>query len=89
MTTNPSSALWLPLFDELADPLVVARLAAEAEDVGRDGFSAWDHLTWAAPVGRVTDPWTSLAAAAATESLRLARRRPARLAREAAEVAFS
>jgi hypothetical protein len=28
------SALWLPLSDELADPMVVARLAAEAEEAG-------------------------------------------------------
>jgi len=94
MTTNPRSALWIPLFDELADPLVAARLAAEAEEVGWDGFFVWDHLTWAAPVERVADPWISLAAAAAaTESLRLgpmatplARRRPAKLARETASL---
>jgi alkanesulfonate monooxygenase SsuD/methylene tetrahydromethanopterin reductase-like flavin-dependent oxidoreductase (luciferase family) len=46
MTANPRSALWVPLFDELADPLVVARLAAEAEEVGWDGFFVWDRLTW-------------------------------------------
>ena len=28
------SALWLPLFDDLADPVVVARLAGEAEEAG-------------------------------------------------------
>ncbi|HWL98793.1 MAG TPA: LLM class flavin-dependent oxidoreductase [Nocardioidaceae bacterium] len=94
MTTNPRSALWIPLFDELADPLVAARLAAEAEEVGWDGFFVWDHVTWAAPVERVADPWISLAAAAAsTESIRLgpmatplARRRPAKLARETASL---
>ena len=94
MTTNPRSAMWIPLFDELANPLVAARLAAEAEEVGWDGFFVWDHLTWAAPVERVADPWVSLAAAAAaTESLRLgpmatplARRRPAKLARETASL---
>jgi alkanesulfonate monooxygenase SsuD/methylene tetrahydromethanopterin reductase-like flavin-dependent oxidoreductase (luciferase family) len=94
MTKNPRSALWLPLFDELADPLVAARIAAEAEELGWDGFFVWDHLTWAAPVGRVADPWISLAAVAtATESLRLgpmatplARRRPAKLARETASL---
>ena len=31
------SALWVPLFDELADPLLVARLAAEAEEAGWHG----------------------------------------------------
>jgi len=38
MTTESRSALWVPLFDELADPRVAARLAAEAEEVGWDGF---------------------------------------------------
>jgi hypothetical protein len=28
------SGLWLPLFEELADPGVVARLAADAEERG-------------------------------------------------------
>jgi alkanesulfonate monooxygenase SsuD/methylene tetrahydromethanopterin reductase-like flavin-dependent oxidoreductase (luciferase family) len=88
------SALWVPLFDELADPLVVARLAAEAEEVGWDGFFVWDKLTWPAPVARLADPWISLAAVAtATDALRLgpmvtpvARRRPAKLARETASL---
>ena len=31
------SALWLPLFDSLADPALVARLAAEAEQAGLQG----------------------------------------------------
>ncbi|MDH2426518.1 LLM class flavin-dependent oxidoreductase [Sphaerisporangium sp. TRM90804] len=94
MAENPRSALWFPLFDELADPLAVARLAAEAEEAGWDGFFVWDRLTWPAPVERIADPWISLAAAAtATESLRLgpmvtpvARRRPAKLARETASL---
>lgn len=94
MTTNPRSALWIPLFDELADPLVAARLAAEAEEVGWDGFFVWDRLTWPAPVERVADPWISLAAAAAvTDSLRLGpmvtpvpRYRPAKLARQTASL---
>jgi hypothetical protein len=38
------SALWPPILDELADPVVVAaRLAAEAEEAGWDGFCVWDH----------------------------------------------
>lgn len=94
MTTSPRSALWLPLFDELADPLVAAWLAAEAEEHGWDGFFVWDHLTWATPVERLADPWISLAAVAtATDSIRLgpmatplARRRPAKLARETASL---
>jgi alkanesulfonate monooxygenase SsuD/methylene tetrahydromethanopterin reductase-like flavin-dependent oxidoreductase (luciferase family) len=88
--TRLRSALWLPLFDELADPVVVARLAAEAEQVGWDGFFVWDNLNWHAPVRQLADPWITLAAAAAaTERLRLgpmvvplARRRPAKVARE-------
>lgn len=84
------SALWVPLFDELADPLVTAGLAAEAEEAGWDGFFVWDRLSWPAPVEQVGDPWIALAAAAvATETLRLgpmvtpvARRRPAKLVRE-------
>ncbi|WP_432942911.1 hypothetical protein ACQPXM_38455 [Kribbella sp. CA-253562] len=35
-------ALWFPLFDELADPVVVARIAAEAEEAGWDGVFVWD-----------------------------------------------
>jgi alkanesulfonate monooxygenase SsuD/methylene tetrahydromethanopterin reductase-like flavin-dependent oxidoreductase (luciferase family) len=86
--------LWLPIFDELADPRVVARLAADAEEAGWHGMFVWDHLRWRAPVRDVADPWITLAAiAAATEQLRLgpmvtplARRRPAKLARETASL---
>ena len=51
------SALWLPIFDGLADPVAVARLAAEAEEAGWHGFFVWDHLSWRAPVREVSDPW--------------------------------
>jgi alkanesulfonate monooxygenase SsuD/methylene tetrahydromethanopterin reductase-like flavin-dependent oxidoreductase (luciferase family) len=86
------SALWLPLFDDLADPLVVARLAADAEGAGWDGCFVWDQLCWRAPVRPVADPWIVLAAiATATERLRLGpmvsplpRRRPPKVARETA-----
>ncbi|MGW4847959.1 LLM class flavin-dependent oxidoreductase [Nocardia brasiliensis] len=86
------SALWLPLFDELADPVAVARLAAEAEEAGWHGVFVWDHLRWQAPVQQAADPWITLAAiATATERLRfgpmvtpLARRRPAKVAKETA-----
>ncbi|NGN62688.1 LLM class flavin-dependent oxidoreductase [Streptomyces sp. A7024] len=86
------SALWLPLFDELADPRVAARLAAEAEEAGWDGFFVWDQLCWREPVRQVADSWIALAAiATATERLRfgpmvtvLPRRRPAKVARETA-----
>ncbi len=86
------SGLWLPIFDELADPVVVSRLAAEAEEAGWDGLFVWDHVRWRAPIQAVADPWITLAAAAtATQRLRLgpmvtpiARRRPVKLARETA-----
>jgi alkanesulfonate monooxygenase SsuD/methylene tetrahydromethanopterin reductase-like flavin-dependent oxidoreductase (luciferase family) len=84
------SALWLPLFDELADPLAVVRVAAEAEEAGWHGVFVWDHLRWRTPVTQAGDPWIALAAiAAATERVRLGpmvlalpRRRPAKVARE-------
>ncbi|MBJ8340783.1 LLM class flavin-dependent oxidoreductase [Antrihabitans sp. YC3-6] len=86
------SALWLPIFDELADPRVVARLAADAEEAGWDGVFVWDHVRWRAPVQQVADPWITLTAiATATERIRfgpmvtpLARRRPTKVARETA-----
>ncbi|GLP69290.1 MULTISPECIES: LLM class flavin-dependent oxidoreductase [unclassified Streptomyces] len=86
------SALWLPLFGELADPRVVRRLAADAEEAGWDGCFVWDQLCWRAPVRQVADPWITLAAiATATERIRLGpmvsvlpRRRPAKVARESA-----
>jgi len=90
--TKLRSALWLPIFNELADPKTVARLAAEAEEAGWHGMFVWDHVNWRAPVREVADPWITLAAiATATERLRfgpmvtpLARRRPAKVARETA-----
>jgi alkanesulfonate monooxygenase SsuD/methylene tetrahydromethanopterin reductase-like flavin-dependent oxidoreductase (luciferase family) len=86
------SAVWVPLFDELADPRVAVDLAVAAEEAGWDGFFVWDHLRWHQPVTAATDPWIALAAVAvATERIRLgtlvtavARRRPAKLARETA-----
>jgi alkanesulfonate monooxygenase SsuD/methylene tetrahydromethanopterin reductase-like flavin-dependent oxidoreductase (luciferase family) len=86
------SGLWLPLFDELADPAAVARLAVEAQDAGWDGIFVWDHVRWREPIRDVADPWITLAAvAAATETIRLgpmvtplARRRPVKVARETA-----
>lgn len=86
------SALFLAPFDELADPHVVVRLAAEAEAAGWDGVFLWDHVRWCEPVRDVADPWVVLAAmATATERIRLgpmvtplARRRPVKVARETA-----
>jgi alkanesulfonate monooxygenase SsuD/methylene tetrahydromethanopterin reductase-like flavin-dependent oxidoreductase (luciferase family) len=92
--TGLRSALWLPAFDDLADPAVVAGLAAEAEEAGWHGFFVWDHVNWHAPVRQLADPWVTLTAiAAATERLRLgpmvtplARRRPVKVARETASL---
>jgi alkanesulfonate monooxygenase SsuD/methylene tetrahydromethanopterin reductase-like flavin-dependent oxidoreductase (luciferase family) len=84
--------LYIPPFDELADPALVARLCAEAEEAGWDGAFVWDQLHWREPVAAVGDPQITLAAiAGATERIRLgpmvtplARRRPAKVARETA-----
>jgi alkanesulfonate monooxygenase SsuD/methylene tetrahydromethanopterin reductase-like flavin-dependent oxidoreductase (luciferase family) len=86
------SGLFVPLFGELANPVAVAGLAAEAEEAGWDGFFVWDHVRWRPPVLDVGDPWITLAAiATATTSIRLgpmvtplARRRPVKVARETA-----
>ena len=86
------AAVWVPLFDELADPRVAVDLAVAAEEAGWDGFFVWDHIRWREPVAAAGDPWITLAAiASATERIRLgtlvtavARRRPAKLARETA-----
>jgi alkanesulfonate monooxygenase SsuD/methylene tetrahydromethanopterin reductase-like flavin-dependent oxidoreductase (luciferase family) len=86
------SGLFVPLFDELADPAVVARLCAEAEEAGWHGVFVWDNLRFREPVADVADPWITLAAmATATERIRLgpmvtplARRRPVKVARETA-----
>jgi alkanesulfonate monooxygenase SsuD/methylene tetrahydromethanopterin reductase-like flavin-dependent oxidoreductase (luciferase family) len=91
-TNDLRSAVWVPLFDALSDPLAVAQLAARAEEVGWRGFFVWDHVNWRAPITSVADPWITLAAiATATESLTfgpmvtpLARRRPVKVARETA-----
>src|ERR671922_1262045 len=86
------SGLFMPLFDALADPEVVARLSAEAEEAGWHGMFVWDNLRYREPVVDVADPWITLAAmATATERIRLgpmvtplARRRPVKVARETA-----
>jgi alkanesulfonate monooxygenase SsuD/methylene tetrahydromethanopterin reductase-like flavin-dependent oxidoreductase (luciferase family) len=86
------SALYLPLFEELADPAPVARLCAEAEEAGWDGVFTFDHVRWHEPVVDVADTQITLAAiASATERIRLgpmvtplARRRPVKVARETA-----
>jgi alkanesulfonate monooxygenase SsuD/methylene tetrahydromethanopterin reductase-like flavin-dependent oxidoreductase (luciferase family) len=94
VTDAARAALFLPIFGELADPGLVADLAAEAEAAGWDGLFVWDHMLYAEPVTDIADPWVTLAAVArATERLRLgpmvtpvARRRPHKLARETASL---
>jgi alkanesulfonate monooxygenase SsuD/methylene tetrahydromethanopterin reductase-like flavin-dependent oxidoreductase (luciferase family) len=88
------SGLFLPIFDDLSDPGVVARLAVEAEEAGWDGIFVWDHIAYRDPVRAVADPWVTLAAVAcATAGVRLGpmvtpvpRRRPVVLARQIASV---
>jgi alkanesulfonate monooxygenase SsuD/methylene tetrahydromethanopterin reductase-like flavin-dependent oxidoreductase (luciferase family) len=83
-------AIFLPIFGELAEPRLVADLAAEAEDAGWDGVFVWDHMLYREPVTDIADPWITMAAVAmATERVRigpmvtpLPRRRPQKLARE-------
>lgn len=65
---------------------------AEAEECGWHGVFVWDHVRWREPIRQVADPWITLAAiASATEEIMLgpmvtplARRRPAKVARETA-----
>lgn len=83
--------LTVPIFDELADPRVLADLAASAEAAGWDGCFVWDHVLYRPPASAATDPWIALAAmATATERISLgpmvtplARRRPWIVARQA------
>ena len=86
--------VFLPIFDELADPATLAGLAARAEGRGWDGVFLWDHVVYRAPVRSATDPWVALAAmAVATERVQigpmvtpLARRRPWIVARQAVAI---
>ncbi len=87
--------LFLPPFDALADPALVADLAVAAEAAGWDGVFVWDHMGYSAPVSAIADPWICCAAIAArTERVLfgpmvtpLPRRRPQVLARTAASLA--
>ena len=83
-------AVFLPPFDEFADPRLVAETAVAAERNGWDGLFLWDHVLRPDPPRPVGDPWVALGAAAmVTDRIRLGpmvtplvRRRPATLARE-------
>ena len=87
--------LFVAPFDALADPRVVADLAATAEAAGWEGFFVWDHLEYGDRVADIADVWTCCAAVALrTERLLLGpmitplpRRRPQVLARQAASMA--
>jgi alkanesulfonate monooxygenase SsuD/methylene tetrahydromethanopterin reductase-like flavin-dependent oxidoreductase (luciferase family) len=84
--------IFLPPFDELVEPRVLAELAAQAEVSGWDGFFLWDQIKYRPPTEAVADPWIALSAiACSTEKLRigplvtpLARRRVQKVARETA-----
>ena len=81
----------LPPFGPFSDARTLAELAREAEDAGWDGFFIWDHMLHEADLP-IADPWIALTAIAmSTERIRfgplvtpLPRRRPWKLAREAA-----
>jgi alkanesulfonate monooxygenase SsuD/methylene tetrahydromethanopterin reductase-like flavin-dependent oxidoreductase (luciferase family) len=86
----PRSAVVVPNAGAFADPRRLARLARDAEQAGWDGFFVWDTLVHEDKA--VIDPWIALAAVATTtRRVRIgtmvasaARRRPWKLAREAA-----
>ena len=75
--------LSISLSEELADPRVVAEVAATAEEAGWHGVFVWDHL-WNRTLAPFADPFVTLAAiAVATERVvigtmvaALPRRRP-------------
>ena len=77
-------------FGNYSDPFTLAELAAEAEDVGWDGFFVFDHILPDDTRKNLFDPWVILAAIAMrTSKIRIGpmvtpipRRRPWKLARE-------
>jgi alkanesulfonate monooxygenase SsuD/methylene tetrahydromethanopterin reductase-like flavin-dependent oxidoreductase (luciferase family) len=84
-------AINAPNFGEFASPRVFAEVARRAEEAGWDALLVWDHVVEEKALRRhIADPWILLAAAAlSTSRIRLgtsitpvARRRPAKLARE-------
>jgi len=83
----------VPNFGEFAAPEVFAEVARRAEEAGWDALLVWDHVVEQKDRRReLADPWILLTAAVlATRRIRLgtaitpvARRRPAKLAREVA-----
>jgi alkanesulfonate monooxygenase SsuD/methylene tetrahydromethanopterin reductase-like flavin-dependent oxidoreductase (luciferase family) len=82
--------LTLPIFNLLADPMMLAELGADAEAAGWDAVFLWDHVYYRPPAAAVTDPWIAMAAMATRTSrikigpmvTPLARRRPQVVARQ-------
>lgn len=81
----------VPNFGDFASPLAFADFARAVEEAGWDGLFVWDHVAYERDrVRDIADPWVLLTAAAlATRRIQLgamvtpvARRRPAKLARE-------
>jgi alkanesulfonate monooxygenase SsuD/methylene tetrahydromethanopterin reductase-like flavin-dependent oxidoreductase (luciferase family) len=85
-------AIGVPNVRDYGDARLLVRLATYAEEAGWDGFFIWDHLVYRERDDAVADPWVAVAAIAArTSRIRfgvmvcaLARRRPWKVAREAA-----
>ena len=90
MTAQPRCAVGVPCVGPFGDPRLLVDLAVATEEAGWDGFFLWDHLLWSDPEGHVADPTVVISAVAGrTERIRigimvnmLARRRPAKVARE-------
>lgn len=86
--------IFLPPFDQLAEPATLVDLAVTAETAGWDGIFLWDHISYRSPVEAVADPWVMLAAIAGrTSQVRLGplvtplpRRRPVVVARQTASL---
>lgn len=95
---NIQYALYMPNYGVFGDVLQLAKLAAEAENAGWDGFFLWDHIAHfdeqTGQASPVVDPWVALAAIAwNTTRIRigatvtpLPRRRPWKLARETVSI---
>jgi alkanesulfonate monooxygenase SsuD/methylene tetrahydromethanopterin reductase-like flavin-dependent oxidoreductase (luciferase family) len=87
-------AIFVAPFGELAEPRLIADLAAATEARGWDGFFVWDHVAYRPPVEALADPWVCLSAVAmVTERVTigplvtpLPRRRTHQLARETASL---
>jgi alkanesulfonate monooxygenase SsuD/methylene tetrahydromethanopterin reductase-like flavin-dependent oxidoreductase (luciferase family) len=88
---NMRYSVYVPNFGDFAAPETFADVARGAEEAGWDGLLVWDHVVEQKDLRReIADPWILLTAAAlATNRIRLgtaitpvARRRPAKLARE-------